>query len=235
VLRITPDDERWSDARVRLWQVAANYMVAAAAAAEETSARQRETLKAWRKRVKAPPGGKKSHQRAPLSLALKMDIARELNAIELATPGLSAVAKQVRAIDAVIARLDALPREKVSTGLKRAKHIMLDQLVAVARDLHSRTSEGRREHAKARRVVMGLKPKLTHHQRQEAIAHLLISASRKRFWEFINAFMVDAMRMTRPDIEENRSRANKLLPDLRREAQRRKMLKTERAQADAAR
>jgi DNA invertase Pin-like site-specific DNA recombinase len=33
----------------------------------------------------------------------------------------------------------------------------------------SRTSEGR-ERAKANGVVMGRKPKLTHHQRQEAIA-----------------------------------------------------------------
>jgi DNA invertase Pin-like site-specific DNA recombinase len=35
--------------------------------------------------------------------------------------------------------------------------------------IRSRTSEGR-ERAKARGVVMGRKPKLTHHQRQEAIA-----------------------------------------------------------------
>jgi hypothetical protein len=35
--------------------------------------------------------------------------------------------------------------------------------------IRSRTSEGR-ERAKAKGVVMGRKPKLTHHQRQEAIA-----------------------------------------------------------------
>ena len=34
--------------------------------------------------------------------------------------------------------------------------------------IRSRTSEGR-ERAKARGVVMGRRPKLTHHQRQEAI------------------------------------------------------------------
>ena len=35
--------------------------------------------------------------------------------------------------------------------------------------IRSRTGEGR-ERAKARGVVMGRKPKLTHHQRQEAVA-----------------------------------------------------------------
>jgi DNA invertase Pin-like site-specific DNA recombinase len=35
--------------------------------------------------------------------------------------------------------------------------------------IRSRTSEGR-ERAKARGIVMGRKPKLTHHQRQEAVA-----------------------------------------------------------------
>jgi hypothetical protein len=53
-----------------------------------------------------------------------------------------------------------------------------------------------------------------------------IKASRGRQLEFISAFM-DAMGMKAPDVENNRSRANKLLPDLRRKAQRREMLKME--------
>jgi len=52
--------------------------------------------------------------------------------------------------------------------------------------------------------------------RLEAVAFefapaLLARRKRKRLWEFIIAFMVDAMRMKAPDVEHHRSRADKLL------------------------
>lgn len=62
-----------------------------------------------------------------------------------------------------------------------------------------------------------------------------ITASHKRLWEFVSAFMVGAMGMKAPDIKRNRSRADKLLPYPRRKAHRRKMLKTEQGRVDAAR
>ena len=74
--------------------------------------------------------------------------------------------------------------------------------------------------------------------RLEAVAFefapaLLARRKRKRLWEFIIAFMVDAMRMKAPDVEHHRSRADKLLTEGRAE-QRRKMLETEQGQAVAA-
>jgi hypothetical protein len=66
---------------------------------------------------------------------------------------------------------DPLPKGRI--GWSAHGRLMLTVLGGLAefeRELiRSRTSEGR-ERAKAKGVVMGRKPKLTHHQRQEAIA-----------------------------------------------------------------
>jgi hypothetical protein len=234
-LGIAAGDKRRAGAHAMLSQIAENHLVIDAVAGpvkdrnvregvEETPAGQIETLKAARRRVKAQekqgldpnpffphPCKKPSRQealpialedykeprhRAALSMAMEMDIARELHAIELATPELSMVTKLVAAIDAAIDRLEGA----MSTGRKHdwARDALLDQLEAVAGDL-------------APDVV----------------------ADRKRLWEFIIAFM-DVMGMKRPDIESNRSRADKLLTEGRAE-QRRKMLKTKQARVDVAR
>jgi hypothetical protein len=52
-LGITAGDKRWDQAHAMLQQVAENYCLAVAAEAEETPARQRETLKLARRRMKA--------------------------------------------------------------------------------------------------------------------------------------------------------------------------------------
>ena len=177
VLHITPDDEQWPDAVAMLAQVAEIYLVAAALEAEETPGRQREKLEARKRWVKAPPGGKKSCQPPPpLSMALEMDIARELPAIERATPGLSNDAKWDAARDAVIARLDARASRLNSNGKKVPNgrqqdwplRNMIDRLLAVADDLDPSIGAPR---------------------------------ERKRLREFISAFMEHAMGMKAPEVD----------------------------------
>jgi hypothetical protein len=212
VLGIAEGDRR-KRAREMLQQVAANYLVDYAVtvsiAAEETPARQRATLKAVRRLIKGQakkgypnPFFPHTEPRHPAALpaTLETAIARELRAIELATPELPLAEKYIKAIDAVIARLE----RDVSTGRKRnwALDNMLDQLMGVAAHLDPSIAEKR---------------------------------NRMRQWKFIIAFMVDAMGMTQPGIDHHRSRANKLLPDLRREAPWKKLMKTEQGQAAAAR
>jgi hypothetical protein len=218
VLGIAAGDKRWDQAHTMLQQVAANYCLAVAAAAEETPARQIATLKAARQRVKAQDkqgldpspffehdivagaiDDTKQRHRAALPMALEMAIAAEIPAIELATPGLSMAAKHAAAIDAAIDRRNGA----VSRGCKPDWPLrsMLDQLVAVAHDLDPS-----------------------------------IKASHERQLKFISAFMEKAMGMSHPDIKHNRSRtANKLIPDLRRAAGAAHRRETKQAKADAAR
>jgi transposase len=61
---------------------------------------------------------------------------------------------------------EAVQRPTDLQALHRVRERLVSQRTGIIR---SRTSEGR-ERAKAKGVVMGRKPKLTHHQRQEAIA-----------------------------------------------------------------
>jgi hypothetical protein len=238
VLGIVPGDRRWDRARDMLQQVAANYLVARAAMDEETPARQIATLKDALKGMKARAkqgmdpspfsahpcdveksqlkplpmeqekalASQKPRHEAGLPMALEMRIARELPATQLATPELSMGVKQVAATHAAIARLDANRRNSEGKASTGRPHPW--PLVVMLDQLEA--------------VAFEFAP--------------LILAKRKRtrLWKFISNFMVDAMGMTRPDIEEHRSRADKLLPEVRAE-HRRKMQETEQGQAAAAR
>lgn len=231
-LGIADGDRRWDEARAILQQVAANYLVAVAAEVEETPARQIATLKAALQGMKArakqgiypspcfahPYDGKKS-QLEPLPMELEKVIANQKprDRAALPMPLEMAIAAEIPAIE--------LATPGLSMGAKHVAAIY----TAIDR-LNGAVSTGRK-HNWARDAMLDQLVAVA----DDLAPAVVASRKRKRLWEFISAFMVDAMGMTRPDIEENRSRANKLLPDLRRLAQRREMLKTEQGQGDAAR
>jgi hypothetical protein len=210
VLGIAKGDRRWADALAMLSQIAANYLVARAAMDEETPARQIATLKARRQWMKAPPGGKKSRQPAPpLPLSLEMASVRDLmREIDRETPGL---------------HMGAIGDLPTLLGIMGAKHLdaAIDRLDARRRNSNEKVvSTGRKQNWPRSNMLDQL----------EAAAYALEpSISRARRWKFISAFMVHTL-----GIKRKRLRADRLLPELRRKAQRQKMLKTEQAQVDGA-
>jgi len=244
VLGITKGKRRRDRARARdmLEQVAAIYLVTDAVAGkvkdgnaregvEETPAGQIAALEVTRRRIKAQeargedpnpffphPCDVDKSKLAPLPMELEKALAtqRPRPPAALPVPLEMAIATELRAIE-----LTADP--EMSPG---AKYIAAID-AAIAR-LKGTMSIGRKHNAELDAMI----------DRLEAVAFefapaLLARRKRKRLWEFIIAFMVDAMRMKAPDVEHHRSRADKLLPE-RRAEQRRKMLETEQGQAVAA-
>jgi hypothetical protein len=235
-LGIADGDRRWGEARAMLQQVAANYLVVDAVAGTVKAGNARKGVKAGNARkggarpgVEETPAGQIATLKVALQL-LKVQAKqgypnpffphpcddkedRHRGALPMALE--MAIATELRAIE-----LTADPEMSADVKLVAAIDAAIDRLKGAM-------STGRRHNSALDNMIDQL----------EAVAFDLapaVVASRKRLWEFIGAFMVDAMAMKRPDIESNRSRADKLLPEGRAD-QRQKMLKTEQAQADAAR
>jgi hypothetical protein len=209
VLGLAKGDRQWDQARDMLQQVAANYLVSDAIAGavkdrnardgvEETPAGQIASLEDTRQLLKVQ--AKQGYPNPFFPHPCDDNDDRHRAALPMALE--MAIATELRGIELTAPELSA--DVKLSAAIDAA----IDRLKGAM-------STGRRHNWALDNMLdqlMGVAASLN-----PSIAE---KRHRKRQWEFIIAFMVDAMGMKRPDIEGNRKRANKLLPDLRREAQR---------------